>query len=162
MRSICSCVPISQQRLDRDDDRQACRAVQRNLSALQATEDALPGIRVALCATRQIDRAATNHQDREDEDQQAERIGGDRSWVIVVPDVMKKMGISWPKAKPSSLCSSDSSPSGSARRSTKPAANAPSTTSRSKAKARPPRLISSNKARRTAICAVEPFGHRGQ
>lgn len=38
-------------------------------------------MRVALCATRQIDRAATNHQDREDEDQQAERIGGDRSWV---------------------------------------------------------------------------------
>ena len=48
------------------------------LSALQATEDALPGMRVALCATRQIDRAATNHQDREDEDQQVERIGGDR------------------------------------------------------------------------------------
>ena len=58
---------------DSNDDRQACCAVQRNLSALQATEDALPGMRVALCATRRIDRAATNHQDREDEDQQAER-----------------------------------------------------------------------------------------
>jgi hypothetical protein len=139
---------------DRNDDRQACHAVQRNLSALQATEDALPGVRVALYATRRVDRPAANHQDRENEDQQGKRVGGDGGRVDVMPDVMKKMGISRPKARPSSLCSSDSSPSGSARRRTNLRRMHQARHRDQKAMARAPRLISSSKTRRTVICSV--------
>ena len=51
---------------------------------------------------------------------------------MAIPEVMKKTGISSPKASPSSLTSRLSCPSGSSRRRMMPAANAPSTASRSK------------------------------
>ena len=74
--------------------------------------------------------------------------------LIDIPEVTKNTGIKNPNAMPSSLCSRRSSPSGTACRSTKPAAKAPSTRSRSKTRASTPREISNKKIKRMVVCDV--------
>ena len=146
---------------DSNDDRQACRAVQRNLSASQATEDALPGMRVALCDS--TDRSG-RHESPGSRGRRStgQRIGGDRGWVNSHARCDEKDGNQQTEGQALELVFQRLISIGERSAEHKTAANAPSTTSRSKAMARPPRLISSNKTRRTVICAVEPFGHRGQ
>ena len=73
---------------------------------------------------------------------------------IAIPDVTKNTGIKKPNASPLSLCSSCSSPWGSARRRMNPAANAPSTESSENALARTSSATRSSTVSRTVVCPV--------
>ena len=59
---------------DRDDNRQTCRAVQRNLSAVRPLKTC-SGSQISLRAARHVDRAAANHQNGDDKDHQCQRFG---------------------------------------------------------------------------------------
>jgi hypothetical protein len=78
-RSICAAhvFRLHSNGCNRDDNRQPRRAVQRDLRVLQALEY-MPSVRAALCATCHINRTATNEKNGEDEDEQPDRVSGNR------------------------------------------------------------------------------------